>query len=298
MQLSDFAKDYAENCRARNLSRNTLRAYEGDLRDFLRFAGPDALVSRCDRSMIRSYVGWQFHRGLSPATVRRRIACLRGFCKWLVAERVLRVSPFRDLELRVRLPRLMPRVFSHDEMGRLLSGAAGSASCDIESHSYRVALELLYATGIRVGELVSIRRGDVDLSARVIRIRGKGNKERRVYLPTAHLANLIRRYLQAHTNAAGARLLVTRNGRPATARHIRRWLRRGARGADVQGRVTPHMLRHTTATHLLENGLNLRYVQHLLGHENIATTQRYSHVNDAALMQAICDTHPLRSWRG
>jgi len=309
MRLSQATVDFIDHCRStKNLVANTLRAYEGDLRDFSRFAGPATEVGNCDKSVIHGYVRSSFEeRDLSAATVKRRIACVRGFFKWLAQDKRIEATPFQGIDLRIRLPKRIPRVLSHGEMQRLLTTAAGKPPTRGEASTRhqddqqfrnlttRVALELLYATGIRVGELVSITPADLDLEGGVIRIDGKGSKERRVYIPTESLTVLLRRYIAERARRAPASqpLLINRRDKPASTQAIRTLLHRTARDARIQGRVTPHMFRHTTATHLLESGVNLRYVQHLLGHENIATTQRYSHVNDSVLMRTICAAHPL-----
>lgn len=308
MQLCHATTGFLDHCRsAKNLAANTLRAYEGDLRDFSGFCGNGVDVTTIGKYVIHSYVRSSFEeRSLSAATVKRRIACFRVFFQWLAAERVIEDTPFRDIELRIRLPRRIPRVLNHGEMKRLL--AAASKETEVPEDAIRdqngrlfarlttlVALELLYATGIRVGELVAIKTEDLDLEAGVIRINGKGAKERRVYVPTKPLSKLLHRYLRVRAKRSPTThaLLVSRHGKPTSTQTIRSALRRTCEQAKLVGRVTPHMFRHTAATHLLENGLNLRYVQALLGHESITTTQRYSHVNDDALMSAICKAHPL-----
>lgn len=301
MRLGQATTCFMDWCHStKNLAANTLRAYDGDLRDFVVYAGASQGVGGIGQEVLRGYVRSSFEeRSLSPATVKRRLACLRLFFQWLAAEHHISETPFRDLTLRIRLPRRMPRVLTQQEMQLLLSTAARfSASGAIEWLTVHVAVALLYATGIRVSELVSMRPGDLDLASGIITIRGKGAKERRVYVPTPDLGDLLRRYLAARAGITTSKtVLVTPLGLPTSTPYIRRVLHRLARAARVQGRVTPHMLRHTTATHLLENGLNLRYVQHLLGHESIATTQRYSHVNDGSLMRAICTAHPLTQLR-
>jgi len=309
MQLCHATANFIVHCRsAKNLAVNTLRAYEGDLRDFAGFAGPTTDVRLCDRSVIHAYVRFSFEeRSLSAAAVKRRLACLRVFFKWLESDEKTTRTPFQDIELCIRLPKRIPRVLNHVEMQLLLTTAAGKVESPAEtlghdqedklfqSFTALVALELLYATGIRVGELVTICTGDLDLETGVILINGKGSKQRRVCIPNEALTKLLERYLRerARRSPRAQTLLVTPSGEPTATHQIRILLHRTARQAGIQGRVTPHMLRHTTATHLLERGLNLRYLQHLLGHESISTTQRYSHVNDQALMRAIRASHPL-----
>jgi len=311
MRLEEASSRFVAYCKAaKHLSVHTLRAYAGDLRDFARFAGSATAVGACDRELLQAYARRSFdERALSAPTVKRRLACLRVFFKWLAAERLVPSSPFRDLEFRIHLPRRLPRVLSRDEMGRLFAAATDHASRLARSRQRRdasdssepferltalVALEILYATGVRVGELVSLSVADLNLADGAVTVTGKGSRERRVYLPSPALVTLLRRYLRelsARTSDSRA-LLVTRRGVRASTQHIRVLLRDSVRRARIAGRVTPHMLRHTAATHLLENGVDLRFVQRLLGHESIVTTQRYAQVTDSALKERIRAAHP------
>lgn len=149
------------------------------------------------------------------------------------------------------------------------------------------AIEVLYATGMRVGELAAVRLGDLDLSEATITVNGKGSRQRRVFLPQSRLVALISDYAQGRPAAGHDVLLVTESGDPASTQHLRRLVRETAEAADIQRRITPHMLRHTCATHLLEAGLDIRFVQRLLGHQSISTTEGYTSVSDQSLKAAV-----------
>lgn len=305
VHLAQATTQFITHCQStKNLANNTIRAYRGDLNDFANHANPTRTVQECDQQVIQDYVQTSFHeRKHSAATVRRRLACLRVFFRWLEETNTITESPFTRLKLRIRLPKQLPRILSHKEIQRLLARSISNeptrptrnAEPSFRELTALVALTLLYATGIRVGELVTITTKDIDLTQGVIRIRGKGARERRVYIPTPQLTALLKQYSsirERRTEGTDA-LLVSSTGGQTSTQQIRSLLKQTAKTSGITGRVTPHMLRHTAATHLLENGLNLRYVQHLLGHESITTTQRYSHVNDAAIRRAICAAHPL-----
>ena len=313
--LAHLSEQFLLHCRlARNLSPHTLRAYGSDLREFRRFAGSDTEIAACDRACLRAYLRHLFEvRRLKEASVKRRMACLKAMYRWLEREGTLAVNPFHRLELNIRLPKRLPRSLTRGELRALLTAAhralgLGSGPAALERMTRRigrrgfndltalVALELLFATGMRVGELVSITRERLDLEEGVVAILGKGDRERRVFVAEPALRKLLAAYLAARARvglraaAAGAAkepLLVNSQGNAASAQLIRKLIGRLAAGAGLARHVTPHMLRHSAATHLLEAGVDIRYVQRLLGHHSIATTERYTQVSDGSLKSAI-----------
>ncbi len=154
----------------------------------------------------------------------------------------------------------------------------------------------MFTTGVRVGELCSLRLSDIDLPSRILGVRGKGNRERRVFLVDADIVGLIKQYLVLRNLLGPVTdiFLVTSRGTPASPDHIRRHLHKLTAETSIMKRITPHMLRHSAATQLLENGVDIRFVQKLLGHSSIATTEIYTHVSDASLRSAICAANPRK----
>jgi integrase/recombinase XerC len=287
---------FLEHCRvAKHLSANTLRAYASDLTHFAGFAGRRTRVRDVDREVVRSYARVLIdEKHLKATTVKRRIATLKVFFRWLEREGVLPLSVFHRLDLTIRLPARLPRALEPDEMRRLLRAAAPrprvleSGPRPYDDLLLHFIVVTLFTTGLRVGELVGIQLDQVSANEGAIQVRGKGNRERRVYLPGRRALSLFERFVAARRRrAAGSdRLFVTAHGAPLTTQHVRTCLRRLGERAGLARRVTPHMLRHTAATQLLEAGVDTRFVQRLLGHASIATTQIYTQVRDAAL-QAI-----------
>lgn len=271
----------------RHLSANTLAAYRQDLAEFTRFRCP-ATVEEIDGDHLVTYASYLSGiRRLAPASVKRRLACLRALCAWLVRRKALPTNPFTQVEIRVRIPARLPRCLSHDEAKALVRAAEGASA------TTRLALHLLLATGIRVGELAGARIGDVDTAQQTMRILGKGSRERQVFLPDKSLATAVASYLSTHRPCATAtdQLLQTARGRAASTSSIRARIKSLARLAGLSRTVTPHMLRHTAATSLLEAGVDIRLVQRLLGHHSIATTQIYTHVSDHVLKAAIVNAN-------
>ena len=307
MNVARACADFLAHCRvAKSLSAHSLRAYAIDLKEFERFVTPDAEVSAIDRQHLRRYLSHLIDtRRLKETSVKRRIACLKVMFRWLELDEVIAVSPFHRLDARIRLPKRLPRNLTDDEVRRLrrvtmervgLSGRITEAKAariarrtDPNAFTALMVLEVLLCTGLRVGELVSIRRPDIDVTERVITIMGKGSRQRRVFLPDDETAALVSAYLAATAGRSGSHdlFVVTASGAPGTTAFVRSLLRTVAQEAGIARRITPHMLRHTAATRLLENGLDIRFVQRLLGHQSISTTEIYTAVTDTSLKAAI-----------
>jgi integrase/recombinase XerD len=311
--------DYLRFCRiAQNLSENTVCAYRQDLRDFLKFGGAPLALDHIGSDVVTGYVRDALdRRGLSPATVRRRVACLRGFFRWLSRSGIVTASPFEGIDLPIPLPRRLPKVIDRLELQRILSWVSPAAAMapggEARTRARRgpvagssaahqttyLAILIMLATGVRVGELTGVRIGDVSLAEGAIKIRGKGGRERTVYVCNPQVAGLLERAIQARggPGAAEAALLVNARGRPLSAQAMRLRLRRISEQAELGRRVTPHMFRHTAATLLIEEGTNLRFVQRLLGHQSISTTEIYTHVTDTSLKTALLRANPLGRMR-
>lgn len=304
------AKDaFLEHCKySKSLSPHTVSAYDQDLSDFLRFCGPQAQLQDIGEAKITGFLKHLTRaRRLSAATAKRRLACLRTFFRWLKRRKVIAGSPFDDLELSMPSPRRLPKVLSRPEIKRLSAAAqparravpaersdrgdAKSAARDsrgARATTY-LAILLMTATGIRVGELVDIRIGEVCLVEGSIRIRGKGNRERTVFLSNRALVGAIENHVEARpaTACAHDRLFANTRGDPLSTQALRQRLRKVAKAAAIERRVTPHMFRHTAATLLIEEGVDIRFVQRLLGHASISTTEIYTHITDTSLKSAL-----------
>jgi site-specific recombinase XerD len=302
MPLSIAVALFQEHCRVnRSLSSHTLRAYAGDLADFVKHCGADGPVAIVTKDRLLEYARTLLDgRRLKASTVKRRLATLRLLFRWLEREGVVALSVFHRLDLTIKLPHRLPRALDGADMRRLLAGATSRLRSGRRHDRYDAMLVhfvvvALFTTGLRIGELVSVKVGDVSTREGLIQVRGKGNRERRVYLPGPQALSVLKQFVDARQRLAGthAQLLVTANGRAVTAQHVRKWLGGLATQVGLLRRVTPHMLRHTAATQLLEAGVDIRIVQRLLGHANIATTQIYTHVSDTALKHRLTRANTL-----
>jgi integrase/recombinase XerD len=292
MQLADACDKFMEHCRtALTLSSHTLRAYEGDLRQIGQFLGHKKALSRIGKEELRQLIRHlRETRGAKESSIKRRIASLKLLFKWAIQEALLDTNPFDKLNERIRLPRRLPRALDRHDTQRLAASISPLFETDDVSLACRkTAIHLLLETGIRVSELTHIRLEDLSLSDHSIRIHGKGNRQRLVYFLSPSLKTSIERYLnhRRRLDTQHERLLLTSNARPLTPPLVRLWLKETATACGVSRHVTPHMLRHTCATRWLEHGLDIRFVQKLLGHHSISTTEIYTHVSDQGLRQAL-----------
>lgn len=300
--LARKIEQFLDHCRiSKRLSGNTLRAYETDLTDFLAHMGKKSGVADIDRDGLRDYARALFDaKGLKETTVKRRMAALKVMFRWLERDEVIPLSPFHRLDLSIRLPRRLPRALTADEMRRLLRSAERDLHDGHDSVLLHFAIVCLFVTGLRVGELTSVGLAEVDPAEGTILVRGKGNRERRVFLTGHEATAALKDYLasRAGITTTSDRFLVTAAGGAVTAQHIRRRLVSLAKRARIERRVTPHMLRHTSATQLIEAGVDIRFVQKLLGHASIATTQIYTQVSDSSLRDTMVRADTLARVKG
>ena len=316
MNLSKGINQFLSHCRhVKKLSDHTLKAYSIDLMEFQKFAGAKKFLKNFDREHIRNYVQYLFEeRQLKESSVKRRVACLKCMFSWYESEEVIQKNPFRILKLQIKLPKQLPKALTRKEITYLLKyplkqlGICGRSSYqnegvislintrqDFIQLTIQLILELLFATGVRVGELSNITIRDISLEDRTIKIRGKGNRERLVFLPDYQLVALIRIYIQIRNQFQPntSNLLINTRGSGINTQLARLLIRRIAEKAKLKRRITPHMLRHSAATHLLDSGVDIRHVQKLLGHQSITTTQIYTHVSDNKLKSVISKSHPM-----
>jgi integrase/recombinase XerC len=287
----------------RRVSRHTILAYESDLRQFGEFLvsrpgcevapGPDKI----DTLAVRGFVARMSRSGLGKASIARKLSAVRSFLNHAEREGRIKSNPARGVPTP-RVPKGLPRDLTVDETFNLLDHIEGD---DLAAVRDTALLELLYASGLRVGELVALNLEDVDLGDGIVRVLGKGNKERLVPFGAKAVRALRRwndrcRELRAKSHEVAV-FLNLRGGR-LTDRSVRRILNRRLREAAIRARVSPHALRHSFATHLLGAGADLRAIQELLGHASLSTTQRYTHVSTDALMRVYDRTHPRARRRG
>lgn len=292
MIVCDACKGFLRHCQSViNLSDHTVRAYRSDLKDIEKHFAPRKNMASIKREDLREYIRYlreQLH--LKEASIKRRLACTKLLFKWCLNESVISSNPFDMLNERIRLPRRLPRALSRMDAASLRKAVTAlSRSDNHDTLCKKTAVQLLLDTGIRVGELASISINDLSLSDQCMKIHGKGNRQRLVYLLLPSLHRAIARYLSLRQkiDTTSDRLFVTKEGKELTPPKVRLSLKEISVRAGIVRHITPHMLRHTCATHWLEAGLDIRFVQKLLGHQSISTTEIYTHVSDQGLREAL-----------
>jgi integrase/recombinase XerC len=285
--------DFLRHLRERNASSHTIKAYRGDLANFAAYAGSRGWKS-IDHIAIRGFLSQLYEKGLGKTSVARSLAAVRSLYRWLARAGGVEQNPAK-LVATPRLAKKLPRVPTIEEMNSVLDGQMPETAAFPERD--RLMLELLYGCGIRNSELTGINLDDIRLSAEATLIRGKGKKER--YVPfggsarSALVAYLpVRQATLAQTRKNTAALLINQRGGRLTTRSVGRIVKAIAVAKGLSPDVHPHTLRHAFGTHMLEEGADLRAIQELLGHERLATTQRYTQLSMKHVLQVYDQTHP------
>ncbi|MEP6471886.1 MAG: tyrosine recombinase XerC [Acidobacteriota bacterium] len=289
---------------AQRLSERTVRAYRSDLdrfatfweRDFGEGSAAATPLSRVDTLAVRSYLASLHRSHLASRSLARHLSTLRSFFRWACREGHVAKNPARSLP-SPKLPRTLPRAMTRPDTERLLEADEEGSFPERD----RALFELLYATGLRVSEAAGLDLEDVDFSSRLLRVLGKGNKERiapfgeeagdalSAYLPAREAR---RRAARETDDADGEPVFVNSRGGRLTTRSMARLLKTRLRAAGLSAEISPHALRHSFATHLLEAGADLRAIQELLGHASLSTTQKYTHLDAARLREVYRRSHP------
>jgi integrase/recombinase XerC len=271
----------------KNLSSYTLRNYANDLRHFFDFLDEQhKKIASADKLLVREYLSALMSDGYAPPSIQRKVSTIRSFYRYLRNEGILDIEPM----LGVRGPRRerrLPHFLTQRQIDMLIGAADGEKANELRD---RAILELLYAAGLRVSEVVGIDMRDVDFDDRTVRVFGKGSKERMVMIGEPAARTLLRYVRDGRSQLAqGAQtaLFLNRDGGRLSQRAVQTMVRKYAVASGLERSVHPHLLRHTFATHMLEGGAELRVLQTLLGHSNVNTTQIYTHVTEAAKRKSV-----------
>jgi integrase/recombinase XerD len=278
----------------KGLSKNTLESYQRDLNKFLIYMKKKKKPQPgdVDRLELNAFIADLKNKGLATSTISRCIASIRSFFNYLLQEGVIENNPANELE-SPRIEKKLPRVLTTDEIDKLLDQPRPDNNSGLRD---KAMLELLYASGIRVSELVSLNVTDFDPRVGYLRCRGKGMKERIVPIGSVAIENvseyLRKTRIRMIRNSEERSLFLNHHGSRMTRQGFWKILKKYARQANIQGDITPHTLRHSFATHLLENGADLRSVQEMLGHSDISTTQIYTQVTRKKIKEIYDKAHP------
>jgi integrase/recombinase XerD len=323
MQLNQASSEFLSGYFSTHERRKkTEAAYRSDLAQFRAFASEKLFLSALDGSIIERWAAHLRKEDYSPASIRRKMVVLKVFCSYWVRRGDLKESPFWRVKLSIGRIEQLPRALTEREMRALLRRAWRDYSSTLDNRSspedtlqsplkwkasssdYRALrdlalIDLLFATGIRVGEISSLDIRDFFVREAAFRVQGKGGRDRLAFIVDDETVRIQRAHLEARESIKtdSSALFINASGRRLSTQGITNVISRLRKGAHIKRHVTPHMLRHTVATLLLRNGLDIRVVQEFLGHASIATTQRYTHVTKEHLVRELRKRHPSLSFR-
>ncbi|WP_299547441.1 tyrosine-type recombinase/integrase [Seonamhaeicola sp.] len=288
------------HCRIeKKLSNKTIKAYETDLKQFAHFIGSKN-TKAIGKTELKAYFLHLSH--FSRKTIKRKIATLKAFFSYLEFEELIEHNPFRKVRIKIKDDLILPKTLSVPEIEQILKTLYQSknAISDLKSYTYKevirniAVIELLLASGIRVSELCSLKRSNITPDFSLIKIQGKGNKERTIPITnTATQAALKANYKHFRPSIKKqSHLFINRFGNPLSEQSVRLLVKKLSKAARIQRNITPHVFRHSFATLLLEGGADIRYIQHLLGHSSIMVTQIYTHVNERKKTELLISKNP------
>lgn len=291
---------YLQHCQLeKGLSQKTIKAYRIDLAQFSQYIGCDIYV--CDKGSIQNYLSF-LHNKYKIKTVKRKIASLKAFYAYLADEEIILSSPFDKLRIKLHEPFILPKIVSLSTINLLLQNAYKRKASLSSNNSYQqntclrdiAILELLFATGMRVSELCSLTPDSVDLNNGTIKIYGKGAKERIIQIGNPDVLSAVTTYHNVYSSTIHKTgwFFVNRLGYQLSTQSVRNMISMYVNLSGIDQHITPHMFRHSFATLLLEEDVDIRYIQQLLGHSSITTTQIYTHVTSKKQRDILTAKHP------
>lgn len=308
MKLKEIIKDFKFHCEyEKNLSTKTLQAYKIDLEQFLNFKDYKNIdINNFDKYKIKDYIQNLYIQEFKAKTIKRKIAVLKALFSYLEFEEIILVSPFRKMRVAIKEPKNLPKTIQLREIKKVLKYLYRQKEQfeDKNIYSYKALVrdigivEILFTTGIRVSEVCNIKRENINLQTGIITIQGKGNKERVIQICDSEVKKTLKEYINLFANELKENeyFLINRLGNQISEQSVRLMIKKYQKESGVQKHITPHMFRHSFATLLLEEGVDIRYIQHMLGHSSISTTQIYTQVNLKQQKKILNNKHPRRTF--
>lgn len=301
-------KDFKFHCEfEKNLSKKTLQAYEIDLSQFQQYQDYKSLdIDEFDKHKVKDYIHHLYEQGLKAKTIKRKVAVIKAFFTYLEFDEVILVSPFRKMKIQIKEPKLLPKTIELKEIIKILKFLykKKEAFSNKDIYSYKALVrdlsivETLFSTGMRVSELCNIKQSNINLQAGIIKIKGKGDKERVIQICDSEVKKILKEYSELfndqikHTKC----FFINRFDNQISEQSVRLMIKKYQKMVGIDKHLTPHMFRHSFATLLLEEGVDVRYIQHMLGHSSISTTQIYTKVNMKQQKKILNTKHPRRNF--
>ncbi len=308
-KLEKLTEEFIFHCKyEKNLSLKTLKAYSIDLKQFKKFLDEykhSTIITSIDRNILKGYI--QHISCAKPKTIKRKIATIKALFNFLEFEDIITINPFRKMKIKIKEPRALPKVMTLDEVRRILISVYKCKRevekvykySDLEQLQNIVVIELLFATGARVSELSNLKEENINIESGNIRLIGKGNKERIIQVCNSESKKILAEYysiFKNKINQSNGYFFVNRLNKRLSEQSIRFIVRKYTKRAGINRKITPHTFRHSFATLLLEEQVDIKYIQQFLGHSSILTTQIYTHVNSEKQREILSLKHPRKQF--
>lgn len=306
MLLSEAIKNFRFHCEfEKNLSQKTLEAYKIDLSQFEQYKEYKNLeLNSLDKYLLKDYIQNLYCLNFQAKTIKRKIAVLKAFFTYLEFDEIILVSPFRKINVSIKEPKRLPRTIELKEIRKILKFLykAKESFLDRNIYSYKalvrdiLIIEVLFSTGMRVSEVCSIKKENIALQTGNIKIKGKGDKERIIQICDNEVKKILKEYVNIFQEQIekSKYFFLNRLGNQVSEQSVRLMIKKYQKQSGIDKHMTPHMFRHSFATLLLEEGVDIRYIQHMLGHSSISTTQIYTQVNMKHQKKILNTKHPRR----
>lgn len=302
-------KEFINHCKyEKNLSEKTIKAYSIDIAQLVKFIIEKDFsmeIEKITKAEIREYL--EVISCLKPKSIKRKIATMKAMFNFLEFEDKILINPFRKMRIKIQEPKRLPKVMEIRDVNAIFKSAYSNNASNKDSTTYSyleslrniVVIELLFATGARVSEIANLKKEDIDFYSGTVSIKGKGDKERNIQICNKETIKILKEYyklFKTKIKNAGDYFLVNRLGNKLSDQSIRGIVKELSNKAKIQKHITPHVFRHTLATLLLEKDVDIKYIQSILGHSSIMTTQIYTHVNRKKQRQILTTKHPRKDF--
>lgn len=306
MKLEEVIKNFKFHCKfERNLSNKTMEAYSIDLNQFEQFKDyKDLNINEFDKHKLKDYIQSLYELDFKAKTIKRKVAVLKAFFTYLEFDEIILVSPFRKMRISIKEPTTLPKTMELKEIVKILKFLykIKESFNDKNLYSYKVIvrdiviIEILFSTGMRVSELCNIKLNNINLQAGIIKIKGKGDKERIIQICDNEAKKVLKEYFELFSEQIKRTkcFLINRLDKQISEQSVRLMIKKYQKISGIDKHITPHMFRHSFATLLLEEGVDVRYIQHMLGHSSISTTQIYTKVNMKQQKKILNSKHPRK----
>lgn len=308
MILADAIKNFKFHCEfEKNLSKKTLQAYTIDLNQFESYESFTSMrINDFNKNLLKDYIKYLYQQNFKAKTIKRKLAVIKTFFTYLEFDEIILVTPFRKMNISIKEPKLLPKTMDLKEIRKILKYIYSCKDSLLEKESYSymaivrdlAVIEVLFSTGMRVSELCNIKTSDINLQTGNIKIYGKGSKERVIQI----CKNEVKKILREYQSLFKSQLLenefyfINRLNNKLSEQSVRFMIKKYQKQSGLIKHITPHMFRHSFATLLLEEGVDIRYIQHMLGHSSISTTQIYTKVNMKQQRKILNTKHPRRGF--